>query len=75
MNDWWYIDVTTWTITWVNGSQDNYGVFVGANALGDDDWFGFYTKEHTSNNPKLVLNYTPLAIESASLGEIKAAFK
>jgi hypothetical protein len=77
MFDWWDIDITTWTIAWVNGSHDNYGAFLGAESLGAADWFGYRTKEYsgTTYDPRLELDYTPTSIESASLGEIKAAFK
>ncbi|MCP4231467.1 MAG: DNRLRE domain-containing protein, partial [bacterium] len=77
MLDWWNIDVTTWTIAWVNGTHDNYGMFVGADSLGSADWFACRTKEYSDQNlhPKLVLDYTETSVESDSLGEIKAAFK
>jgi len=78
LNDWWDIDVTTWTTAWVNGSQDNYGMFLGAESLNPADYVGFRTKEYSGSTytPKLVLDYTPpVSIKSASIGEIKAAFK
>jgi hypothetical protein len=34
-----------------------------------------YSKESIAFNPTLELDYTPTAVESASLGRVKAAFK
>ena len=48
--------------------------FIGTNATGAYDYFNLTTKEYsgTTYHPKLVLDYTAISIESASLGEIKA---
>ena len=72
---WWVNDVTSWVQAYVNGTYDNYGFQIFKD---DMDWATFHmrSKEYSSNHPELVLDYTPnTAVESATLGNIKATFK
>lgn len=75
--DWWEIDVTAWTVEWVNSTHGNYGVFIGADALGSDDWTRFGTKEESglTYDPRLVLVYDEVSLESTTFGAIKATFR
>lgn len=77
LNDWWDVDVTSWTVAWADESHDNYGVFLGADGTSPSDYAGIWTKEHTGTDfdPYLYLDYTSTSIKSASVGEIKAIFK
>jgi hypothetical protein len=72
---WWVIDVTGWVDGFVNGSYENFG-FQLAKASFTDVTFYMRSKEYSSDDPELILDYTPVGgVESASLGEIKTAFK
>jgi len=73
---WWEIDVTSFVQEFIGGTYDNYGFRIGK---GDSD-YGYclmYSKEsiHESERPYLELNYDPVAVESESLGNIKASFR
>jgi hypothetical protein len=72
--DWWEVYVTDFVQGIVDGTYDNYGFQIYKN---DPDFAGFYmySKESIAFNPTLELDYTPTAVESASLGRVKAAFK
>ena len=71
---WWNVYVTSFVQVIVDGTEPDYGFQI---YQGDTDEAAFYmhSKENTINQPHMILTYTPSAIESASLGEIKAAFK
>ena len=74
--DWWVIDVTDWVQDIVNGTIDNYGFQIFKyNSV--SNWFSMRSKEYgtTTYRPKLIFDFEETAIESTSLGEIKAAFK
>jgi hypothetical protein len=71
---WWEVYVTNWVQDMVDGTEPNYGFQIYQN---DTDYalFLMYTKENSTNRPTLEINYTPSAVESSSLGELKAAFR
>ncbi len=73
--DWWETDVTNWVQDIIDGTDPNYGFQILKDDAGANATFTMRSKEYSSNHPELVLDYTPSVIESASLGEIKAAFK
>ncbi|MCP4230221.1 MAG: DNRLRE domain-containing protein [bacterium] len=72
---WWVIEVTSKVQDFVDGTCDNYGFYF----FSIDSYYGFATwinsKEHSNYQPELVIDYTETAVESATIGEIKAAFK
>jgi len=72
---WWEIDVTSFVENYVSGADPNYGFRIGK---GDTDHgnANFWSRDSAeSEKPYLELNYTSTAIKSASLGNIKAAFR
>lgn len=72
---WWEIDVADYVQYLVDGTYQNYGFQLYQN---DEEYHCAETssKEHTNQNaPELVLDYGSSAIETASLGEVKAVFK
>jgi len=76
-NAWWTFTVTDWVQGFVNGAYVNYGFQI-AKDNSDPGYFWMRSKEYWNSDyhPELVLDYTPgSAVESASLGNIKAAFK
>jgi hypothetical protein len=72
---WYTFDIMDLVQEWIDETYDNYGVV----------WYGtgtgsyfqrIYSREAGSNNPYLEIDYDlPVGVESASVGEIKAAFK
>jgi len=71
---WWEFFVTAWVQDMVDGTEPNYGFQI-YNVNPVDEAFYMDSKEGSAHPPNMMLDYTPSAIESASLGEIKAAFK
>jgi hypothetical protein len=74
--DWWIIDIADWVQDIVDGTVDNYGFQIYKyNSI--SDWFSMHSKEYGTStyHPKLIFDFEETAIESASLGNIKAAFK
>jgi hypothetical protein len=73
-NGWYGFDIAVLTQGWVDETVENYGVIFYGTAAGSF-WQIFYSKEASMNHPYLEIEYTPVGVESASLGGIKAAFK
>jgi len=70
---WMQLDVKTAVQNWVNGSWENYGLRV---ITAGDFYFKTYTKENSSFQPYLTVDYSPgTKVVTPSLGVIKAFFK
>ncbi|MCD4702143.1 MAG: DNRLRE domain-containing protein [Candidatus Aegiribacteria sp.] len=72
--DWYDFDITLLVQDWVDGTHDNFGiVFYGTSGSGTPQYFR--SREATSNNPHLDIDYTPpTSLESITFGAIKALF-
>jgi hypothetical protein len=73
-NSWKTFDITTLVQEWIDGTYDNYGVvFYGISGSGY--FIRFYSREASSNNPYLEIDYSDTSIESTSIGHIKVLFE
>ena len=72
--DWYDFDIALLVQDWVDGTYDNFGiVFYGTGGTGSYQYFR--SRENPSDNPYLVIDYTPpSSLESATFGRIKALF-
>ncbi len=75
---WLSVNITAWVQNWLDGAWTNNGLFF-YNSTGSttNDYMNVRSSDYTADSslrPKLVLDYTPSAIEEATWGEIKAAF-
>lgn len=77
MNAWWVVDITTYVVGWLNGTNSNYGLMLGKSDSDNNDLFGIRSKEYSDSTyaPKLELNYHYATIQSTSLGSIKTLFE
>ncbi|MCP4231344.1 MAG: hypothetical protein GY771_14515, partial [bacterium] len=73
----WIIDVNDLVQGFINGTYDNYGFQIHRDGSPGDGFLEIRSKEISEPSwwPYLYLNYTPSAVESTTLGEIKAVFK
>ena len=71
--DWWVTDVTSKVQDFVDGTYDNYG-FQLWRVEAFCTVFTMYSKEHSSNQPELVIDFLPATLESSTWAEIKAVF-
>ena len=70
---WWDIYVTDWVQAIVDGTEPNYGFQVYKNDS-DNDYFFIYSKESSTNRPRLEIDYTSSDLQPATLGSIKSMF-
>ena len=71
--DWYDFDITLLVQDWVDETYTNFGiVFYGTSGSGTPQYFR--SREFSSNNPYLVIDYSPLTIEATTFGAIKALF-
>lgn len=72
--DWYDFDIALLAQDWVDGTFDNYGiVFYGTSGGGTPQYFR--SREYSSNNPHLDIDYTPpSSLERTTFGAIKALF-
>lgn len=74
---WIDIDITTWVQNWLDGTWTNNGVYFRAYSGGDDQYMSSRSSDYTTDptlRPKLVLDYSGVAVEETTWGEIKAEF-
>ncbi len=71
---WWEVDVTDWVQDIVDGVSPNLGFQIYQD---DSDYAGFAmrSKEHSTETPELVLDYSPAGLPSMTFGSIKALFR
>lgn len=67
-------DITTLVQEWIDGTYDNYGV-VYYGISGSGYFIRFYSREASSDNPYLEIDYTQTSIQPTSLGNIKSLFE
>ena len=70
---WWDVYVTDWVQAIVDGTEPNYGFQVYKNDT-DNDYFFIYSKESSTNRPRLEIDYTLSDLQPATLGSIKRMF-
>ena len=70
-------EITDWVQDWIDGVRVHRGLLVYTYDTGGWCYGNFDSRESSDEDerPKLHVIYTPSAIESSSLGSIKAAFK
>ncbi|MCP4230174.1 MAG: DNRLRE domain-containing protein [bacterium] len=74
-NSWFSVDVTTIVQDWAAGTRDHYGFYLSNGGPSNGEFYSIWSAEGPNDlDPYLVIDYTT-AVESASLGNIKAAFK
>jgi hypothetical protein len=78
----WYIfDVTSLTSDWYAGLMVNYGIGLNVEFDVDDPysnyWATFYSREEANvdRRPKLVIEYSEVAVAPSSFGRVKALFR
>lgn len=71
---WWDIGITNYMQGWVDSSYYNYGLVLFSNTAYENS-LGYYSRENGYLIPQMELDYEYNSIKSASIGEIKAAFK
>ncbi|MCP4231771.1 MAG: DNRLRE domain-containing protein [bacterium] len=76
VTDWLVVDVSTVVQDWLDATYDNYGFYILTLSFGYGGFY-CYSKEYINDvyRPKLTLDYIPGAVESASLGSMKAVFR
>ncbi len=73
INGWWDIYVTDWVQAIVDGTEPDYGFQVYKGDT-DNDYFFIYSKESSTNRPRLEIDFSSSDLQPATLGSIKRMF-
>ncbi|UCE26932.1 MAG: DNRLRE domain-containing protein [Candidatus Coatesbacteria bacterium] len=77
VDTWHTVNATEFVEGWYDGSFDNYGLYCHCEDTTGTCVAGYWSSNYSDESlrPKLVIEYTMLGVEPASLGDAKATFK